>query len=321
MQKIGNITNTADVNGEWTNGNVAAGTPPTILDAAWLNTVQRELSGVVTGSGLTLDPANDGQVLAGLKLLMNKALTGVVGATRNAAMSIPTASASATFTADELIVETPAGTQYRLNSFSKSINVSIVGAGGMDVALTTSAYVAIYAIYNPTTGVSALLGFNSTSSVAPNIYGGANMPAGFTASALVSVWLVSSGLLATGYQCDRECFPANLLVTSGVISTTTAAVTTFPTGSFPQNAKTISGYVTVTAAASQTAELWLLTKPILSQGVRFAVNASSISASGIGLAWGYSRVPISNPGTLYYSAFGSTATAFPVGINLTGYTI
>jgi hypothetical protein len=68
MQKIGNITTTADANGEWTNGNVAAGTPPTIIDAAWLNTIQREIANVVTNAGLTLDPANDAQLLAALKL-------------------------------------------------------------------------------------------------------------------------------------------------------------------------------------------------------------------------------------------------------------
>lgn len=67
MQKIGSITPTADANGEWTNGNVAAGTAPTNLDAAWLNTVQRELANIVTGGGLVLDPANDAQVLAALK--------------------------------------------------------------------------------------------------------------------------------------------------------------------------------------------------------------------------------------------------------------
>ena len=69
MQKIGSITSTANASGEWTNGNVAAGTPPTIIDAAWLNTVQREISNVVTNAGLTLDPTNDAQLLAALKLL------------------------------------------------------------------------------------------------------------------------------------------------------------------------------------------------------------------------------------------------------------
>lgn len=69
MQKIGNITSTADANGEWTGGNVAAGTPPTIIDAAWLNTIQRELAGLVAAAGLALDPQNDAQVLAALKKL------------------------------------------------------------------------------------------------------------------------------------------------------------------------------------------------------------------------------------------------------------
>lgn len=69
MQKIGSITSTANASGEWTNGNVAAGTPPTIIDAAWLNTVQREIANVVINAGLTLDPANDAQLLAALKLL------------------------------------------------------------------------------------------------------------------------------------------------------------------------------------------------------------------------------------------------------------
>ncbi len=69
MQKIGNITNTADINGEWTNGNVAGGVSPTILDAAWLNTIQRELANVVQGGGLTLEPGNDAQVLAAINSL------------------------------------------------------------------------------------------------------------------------------------------------------------------------------------------------------------------------------------------------------------
>lgn len=69
MQKIGNITSTADKNGEWTNGNVAGGTPPTVIDAAWLNTIQRELANMVISGGMALDPLNDAQVLAALKAI------------------------------------------------------------------------------------------------------------------------------------------------------------------------------------------------------------------------------------------------------------
>lgn len=69
MQKIGNITPTADANGEWTNGNVAAGIAPTIIDAAWFNTLQRELVNLVTSAGMQLDPLNDKQILAALTAL------------------------------------------------------------------------------------------------------------------------------------------------------------------------------------------------------------------------------------------------------------
>lgn len=245
-------------------------------------------------------------------------LSGIVGSIRNAVMSIAAASASATFTADELIVETPTGTQYRLNSFSKSINVTTVGAGGMDVALSTTAYVAIYAIYNPTTGASALLGVLSTTSVT-SLYSGTAMPAGYTASALVSIWLVSSSQLSAGYQVDREVFCTNQAMLAGNAATTTPAVATYATAAFPIGTKTISGYITVTAAASQTAEVWLLGRPTLNQGQRAAINGLSISSGGIGQTFLFSRQPISTTQILYYAAYGSTASSFAFGLNLTGY--
>lgn len=62
MKKIGDVTSTADKNGEWTNGNVAAGIAPTILDAAWLNSVQREILGVIIAAGLQQDKDDDTQL-------------------------------------------------------------------------------------------------------------------------------------------------------------------------------------------------------------------------------------------------------------------
>lgn len=41
MRKVGSTTDTADANGEYTNGNVAQGIPPTIINAEMLNTFQR----------------------------------------------------------------------------------------------------------------------------------------------------------------------------------------------------------------------------------------------------------------------------------------
>ncbi|UTL84022.1 gp53-like domain-containing protein [Serratia marcescens] len=67
MQKVGSVTETADQNAEFTNGNVAQGVPPTILESAIFNTWQREMCNVVVGSGLSLDPADDGQLLKAIK--------------------------------------------------------------------------------------------------------------------------------------------------------------------------------------------------------------------------------------------------------------
>lgn len=63
MQKIGSVTDTADQNGEFTNGNVAQGVTPTVLLAEIFNTWQRELVNVVEGSGMALDPSDFGQIL------------------------------------------------------------------------------------------------------------------------------------------------------------------------------------------------------------------------------------------------------------------
>jgi len=69
MQKIGESTNTANPSGEFTEGNPVGGIPATLLRAPWLNTVQRELVGLVLGAGIQLNAADDGQVLKAVKEL------------------------------------------------------------------------------------------------------------------------------------------------------------------------------------------------------------------------------------------------------------
>ncbi|HFD7740975.1 TPA: hypothetical protein ACF54C_004809 [Serratia marcescens] len=69
MQKVGNTTDTADANGEYTNGNVAQGIPPTIINAEMLNTFQRELVNFVEGAELTLDPSDYSQLLKAIQKL------------------------------------------------------------------------------------------------------------------------------------------------------------------------------------------------------------------------------------------------------------
>lgn len=74
MHKIGNDTATADSNDEFTEGNPITGTPATVLAAAFLNTIQRELAAVVEGAGLALDPNDDTQLLQALVARRSNAL-------------------------------------------------------------------------------------------------------------------------------------------------------------------------------------------------------------------------------------------------------
>lgn len=71
MQKIGDIPNArADSNGEFTDGNVAGGVPPTILPAEWFNTIQRELISVLTLAGITPDSEKFDQVATAVAKLI-----------------------------------------------------------------------------------------------------------------------------------------------------------------------------------------------------------------------------------------------------------
>lgn len=71
MKKIGDVTSTADKNGEWTNGNVATGIAPTILEAGWLNSVQREILGVLIEAGIAQDKNNDNQLKDAIKKIIS----------------------------------------------------------------------------------------------------------------------------------------------------------------------------------------------------------------------------------------------------------
>lgn len=73
MQKIGDIPNTrADSNGEFTDGNVAGGVPPTILPAEWFNTIQRELMSILNAAEIESDSDAFDQVLLAIQKLVSE---------------------------------------------------------------------------------------------------------------------------------------------------------------------------------------------------------------------------------------------------------
>ncbi|WP_458763578.1 hypothetical protein [Cupriavidus basilensis] len=205
-------------------------------------------------------------------------VVGVLGTARNISMNVAATSATATLTAAELVVKSAlGGFSYLLSNFSKTINLATTGAGGMDTGTApANGYVALYAIYNPTTGASALLGVNAAT-LQPEVYGGANMPSGYTASALVSVRATNaSGQFTVGYQVDRHVTVAS--VASGTFSTALTDAST--TLAVPNNAKSVDLATSQTTAsgASQYNLAVAGSSPVLGGT---AMANPSINVSGI----------------------------------------
>ena len=266
------------------------------------------------------DIKSDGTVKTALEnLQLRESFTGVVGQAVNQKMSVAIASASATFTADQVIVgESLSGKQYRVSSVSETINLTTTGAGGMDTgAAPASGWVAIYLIYNPTTNTSALLGVNTTTVVAPTVYGGANMPAGYTASALVSVWRTTSGsLLLNGYQRGRKfCIPR-----VDVLNTSSNPGGYAPIGlsaAVPQNAISCSGYAFCNSGAGAGAATLVMASD--SNGVGFfQAYAGTTGAIGTDIYFEMQLPVVQN---IYYQFSWTTPAVSTATIGINGYTI
>lgn len=239
-------------------------------------------------------------------------LTGIVGTARNAKMSIPAASTTATFNADELIVQVGwGGRQYKLSGFSKTINLSVVGAGGMDTGTApATGYVALYAIYNPTSGATAMLAVNATSAPAPEVYGGANMPAGYTASALVSVWGTSSGQFVVGHQMGRH-----VGIISNQLYSTAGSVLGYSgislAAAVPPNGKKANMQI----VASQTTpnsviQLYLASTAEGVGAIYVNASANSSSATTTSTNSGYAELNIIGVQTLYFKMANAVAATY-----------
>ncbi|CNF61232.1 hypothetical protein [Yersinia frederiksenii] len=228
-------------------------------------------------------------------------------------MSVTVASATATFTADELIVQTAlGGLQYKLTNFNKSVNLATTGAGGMDTGtVPVNGYVGLYAIYNPMTQISALLAVNTTSVLAPEICAGV-MPSGYTASALVSVWRVASSQFVIGYQAGRK------IITPVVPATTSTSlpasyIALGLTAIVPVNAKSVNGWVGITTTAPVNNQIFVASS---ASGIyEHLIQSAPITTLNASLP----DIPIITPQAVYYKAASSgTVSLFVIDIN--GYT-
>lgn len=167
-------------------------------------------------------------------------------ASPDASVLVSTASASATFTASTVIAATAlGGTCFPLSNFSQSINLATTGAGGMDTGTApASGYVALYAIYNPVSNTPNILATDATSAAQPPVYGGGNMPSGYTASALLGVVPTNpSRQITPGKLNGRRWAFSEVSVynANGAVTTTTLSISV----AVPINAKRCGGGIVV----------------------------------------------------------------------------
>lgn len=300
----------ATVDKKFTEGDPVGGVPATVVTAAWMNDVQEELVSILAAAGITPVKGTQDQVLKAIRTIS----TGAVGASVNARMSITTANANATFTADEVIVKSAlGGLAWLLSGFSKAINLATTGAGGMDTGTApVSGFVAIYAIYNPTTGVSALLATNATAAVAPNTYGGANMPAGYTASALVAVMGTNGSSQFRPGQLRGRIVTIPLITV--LTSSSTAGFASFSlAAAIPQNAISIGGEMLLSSTVSSSLGLSIAADPL-------TTGQQNMSGNGLTVVGNFRIENITNQQTAYWSASSTAGTpSFSVAISSYGF--
>ncbi|NEK82810.1 MAG: phage tail protein [Pantoea ananatis] len=327
----------------FTIGNPQTGELPTALDADFFDAVQEELCAPIEAAGLTVDKSKKNQLLAALKLLflqpsnafseikslgaasqakavenlgVRSVLAGITGSTRNLAMNVTSASASATVAADEIIVSTSlGGSQYRIGSFSKTINLATTGAGGMDAStVPANGFVGIYAIYNPVTGASALLAVNAAS-VIGEVYGGNNMPSGYSASALLTIVPTASSQFKIVTVVGRSVYfgASTILSTSSNLTPTQISISSIA----PLNSKLIEGLIALGSTSAGTLSV-TLNSSNTSQGIRqfgAYTPASAVVSSG------YTGMPITIPGYIYVSTSNATSGTGSFVIYCSGFTI
>ncbi len=265
-----------------------------------------------TGAAIQVSPATASQ-----HAVQFGQLTGLVGSRVNLKASCLAAATTIAFTADAIAVATGLlGLQYLLTSFNKTLNLATTGAGGMDTGTATAgAWLAVYAIYNPTTATAALLGTLEVSAAAPTIYGGANMPAGYTASALLVVIPVSSTagqLKAVVVNGRRITVP--LLLTLQV-STVVGTPTSFSlSGAIPKAAVRVSGSMVVSSTVASNCGMNVSADGLSALGNQNVSQSSGTSATG-----DYA-IDLLTPQTLFYQTTNSAGTP-TLSFNVSSYEI
>lgn len=231
--------------------------------------------------------------------------SNVAGSSLGVRASSAAASSSVQFTADQIVVSSGlTGASYRLNNFSQVINLTTVGAGGMDAGSPpANGFVGIYAISDGVGGASLLAVNASASSQLAQTYAGGNMPAGYVASALISIVPTNgAGQMKIFSQRDRRISiqPVQFFSSStGGLNLVAQSINT----SVPYNATAVRGTMTTSSTAASNIGFTL----DAANTVLGSQNVSGNVVAGGGWNCNFS-IDISVPRTLYVSTTNTAGT-------------
>ncbi|VVE79428.1 autotransporter outer membrane beta-barrel domain-containing protein [Pandoraea sputorum] len=162
----------------------------------------------------------------------------------------------------------------------------------------------------------SLLATNATSAAAPEVYSGANMPAGYTASCLVSVWATTStaNQFRAGLQRGRHIafVPATVLSST----TTQASYTALSISSaVPPNAIEVFGNANPQSSAASTILVHVAGDGAGVDDNYIVATSSATGSVGNGSVW---RALLSVAQTIYYS-WTNTGGSPQLGMSVVGY--
>ncbi|PRY03798.1 hypothetical protein [Paraburkholderia sp. BL25I1N1] len=265
----------------------------------------------ITGQNAT-DDGTTATLLANLTAAINANSAAIAGTARNLNAILTTQGTTATWTADEILIKSAlGGLAYQVGSFSKSVNLSGSGIGGVvGTAPAANGFAAIYAAIG-SSGVGAFA-TDATAAKAPEV-ASVTLPAGYTWGAqLIGIAPVSATAtqFAPFAQIDRRVGwgGGNLLTGSTFVGGPIARTSTL----IPFNARFISGFnqlgCTAASAISQ-----VLT-PTSIAGLDGQYNTCNIQ-SGASQAIPF-RVAVIAPQTIYQQSSNSTGTpGFTISTN------
>ncbi|WP_454825406.1 hypothetical protein [Paraburkholderia xenovorans] len=284
-----------------TDGNPATNIPATQWPAYQYNAIQEELIAAIKGAGLTPDRNNNAQLLAAIEALI-QASAPVIGSVRNLASGLLAASGTKTVTADQVVVGTSlSGARYCLSGLNLTGNI----ATQMDTgSAPASGFVAEYVIYNPNAPISGtnprLLYTNASLAAQPSVYGGANMPAGYTASALISVWKTNgSSQFIPSYQRDREYYFVPVSALSSTTNTGSTLTSLSVSGIVPPNAISLGINFVGTNSVANTGINFSIAGSSTGIGTQLITGTNSTAGSGQSSA--ILDVPLITPQTVFYT--------------------